>query len=229
MVVQRTVVQNESGSRRTQIERRTAAEDGLLDAAAELFAERGVTETSMAQIGERAGYSRGLANHHFGSKSTLVERLAHRVQAEFADSLTISETDNALDAVLRIVGTYLNDSEALSSGPRALFVMWGATFPAQSSVVGIAEADERTRATLAMWIERGQVDGSVSGDVQPVAFSAALIGMLRGVIAQHLTDPSALDLPAVRAECQRFVLAGLSPAGADTTKTKPNKKLNEES
>ena len=45
--------------RRTQEERRKQAEEALMNAAIELIAEQGVQQTSFAQIGERAGYSRG--------------------------------------------------------------------------------------------------------------------------------------------------------------------------
>ena len=164
MAVQTSVAESSEppktdGTRRTQAERRIAAKDGLLGAAAELFAAQGVAETSLAQIGERAGYSRGLANHHFGSKSELIERLVQRVQTAFTDALQISESDNALETILHIVRTYVGHSEALSSELRALFILWGASFPAESSVIGMAEADARTRATLATWVERGQVDG----------------------------------------------------------------------
>lgn len=229
------VVQTENGeARRTQAERRNVAKDGLLGAAAELFAEQGVAETSLAQIGERAGYSRGLANHHFGSKSELIERLAERVQSGFTDSLEISDSDNALKTILHIVRAYVGHSEVPSSELRALFVMWGASFPAESSVIGLAEADARTRATLAAWVERGQVDGSVSADVQPAAVAAVLIGMLRGVVAQRLVDPAAFDLAAVQAECARMVSSALSPSKPSTAKpndeTKNNKtKTNKES
>ncbi len=204
------------GTRRTQAERRTVAKDGLLGAAAELFAEQGVVETSLAQIGERAGYSRGLANHHFGSKSELIERLVERVQTGFTDSLETSASDNALEAILRIVRAYVGHSAVLSSELRALFVMWGASFPAESSVIGMAEADARTRATLSSWVERGQVDGSVNADVQPAAVAATLIGMLRGVVAQCLIDPAAFDVAAVQAECERMVSAGLAPSEPPT-------------
>ncbi len=200
------------GARRTQEERRLVAKDGLLGAAAELFAEQGVAETSLAQIGERAGYSRGLANHHFGSKSELIERLVERVQTGFTDSLEISVSDNALETILRIVRAYVGHSEAASSELRALFVMWGASFPADSSVIGMAEADARTRNTLATWVERGQVDGSVSAEVQPAAVAAALTGLLRGTVAQRLVDPAAFDLASVQAECERLVSAWLAPS-----------------
>ena len=59
----------------------------MLDAAARLFARRGVEATSMADIGEEAGYSRGLANHHFRSRAELVDRLARRAQSDFVACL----------------------------------------------------------------------------------------------------------------------------------------------
>ena len=70
--------------RRTQAERRGESEEALLDAAANLIAERGVERASLASIGERAGTSRGLPTHHFGSKDALVARLASRVQDHVA-------------------------------------------------------------------------------------------------------------------------------------------------
>ncbi|HXY28870.1 MAG TPA: helix-turn-helix domain-containing protein, partial [Acidimicrobiales bacterium] len=60
--------------RQSQAERRSRSEDALLDAAAELIAERGIQGASLANIGSRAGLSRGLPNHHFGSKDALVSR-----------------------------------------------------------------------------------------------------------------------------------------------------------
>ncbi|MBN6040511.1 TetR family transcriptional regulator [Amycolatopsis sp. 195334CR] len=72
---------------RTQEERRSSAERAMLAAAVRLFSKRGVEQTSMADIGEEAGYSRGLANHHFGSRAELVDRLARRSQADFVTSL----------------------------------------------------------------------------------------------------------------------------------------------
>jgi len=74
-------------ARRTQRERSSQAEQALLDAAATLFALRGVDQTSLADVGELAGYSRGMVNHHFGSKAKLVAELAKRTQAQFVAQL----------------------------------------------------------------------------------------------------------------------------------------------
>ncbi|WP_241968758.1 TetR family transcriptional regulator [Idiomarina tyrosinivorans] len=51
----------------------------LLDAAEQLFSERGVTNTSMMQVAEAAGVTRGAIYHHFRNKLDLINSLMERV------------------------------------------------------------------------------------------------------------------------------------------------------
>src|SRR5580700_10998436 len=81
--------------RQSQAERRNRSEDALLDAAAELVAERGVPGASLASIGGRAGVSRGLPTHHFGSKDALVGRLAERAQSRIARGMREAQRSQA--------------------------------------------------------------------------------------------------------------------------------------
>ena len=74
-------------ARRTQQQRRDQAETALLNAAAELAVEHGVRSLTLARVGERAGYSRGIVTHHFGSKRALLERLARATQTGFVPGL----------------------------------------------------------------------------------------------------------------------------------------------
>ena len=55
----------------TQAERTAISDRAMLDAAIELVLEFGTEKTTLAMIGERAGYSRGLATYRFGSKTGL--------------------------------------------------------------------------------------------------------------------------------------------------------------
>ena len=201
--------QGEGPARRTQADRRHEAEEALLDAAAELFAEHGVTQASLAQIGERAGYSRGLANHHFGSKDALVDRLARRSQERFFRALAQVDADTGRDGIVRMVEAYLSHFEEPTAEGRSLLVMWGATFPGRASVAGFVEADQRARDAVAAWVVRGQEDGSVAPEVEPAAFAAALLGLVRGVAAQQLAEPGAVDAQRLRAQCRRLVELGL--------------------
>src|ERR1700745_982557 len=80
-------------ARRTQQERSAESARRLLDAAIELIAEKGFERTTVAEIGERAGYSRSMVRARYGSKEALLEsifgsQLDRRVVPKNAHDLT---------------------------------------------------------------------------------------------------------------------------------------------
>jgi AcrR family transcriptional regulator len=205
-------------SRQTQAERRSRSEEALLDAAAELIAERGVDGASLASIGGRAGVSRGLPTHHFGTKDALVARLAQRAQERIA-SATVStlekqsrrvEESSGLEVVHQTVDSYLELFEHPAPDQRALLVMWGSTFSSSSSVEGMIEAERRSYDGLAEVIASGQRDGSIRTDSDPVASAVLLLGMMRGIAALLLTDSDITDMRRVRRTCADWISSSLA-------------------
>src|SRR5580704_12089590 len=91
--------------RRTQQQRRDQAEAAFLTAAAELVVEQGVHSLTLARVGERAGYSRGLITHYFGSKQALLERLAYATQRGFVPGL--DGMSPGLDRLLGLIDGYI--------------------------------------------------------------------------------------------------------------------------
>src|SRR5262245_38936796 len=65
--------------RRTQHERVAESDRRMLAAALRLIGERGYRGTSLAAIGEAAGYSRGLVHERFGSKAGLLWALVKQI------------------------------------------------------------------------------------------------------------------------------------------------------
>jgi AcrR family transcriptional regulator len=63
----------------------------LLQAAGELFAERGFFSTTLKDITERAGASVASVNYHFSDKAELYALLLHRVAGEIAMTLPADE------------------------------------------------------------------------------------------------------------------------------------------
>ena len=55
------------GQAQTQAERTARAETRMVLAAIDLLKTEGIQGTTLVAIGEKSGYSRGLATHHFGS------------------------------------------------------------------------------------------------------------------------------------------------------------------
>jgi AcrR family transcriptional regulator len=216
-------------ARRTQVERRQESERALVAAAAEVIAERGVEGASLATIGERAGTSRGLATFHFGSKDALVARVAAAAQDRLTEVMLAAvgpSSDGALDIpglewLRASVDTYLALVEHPSAEDRVLIVMWGATFPSQSSIEGMLDADRRAYDGWAGLIERGQRDGSIRMDVDARASAVILHGMLRGVAALLLTESAYTDMTSVRATVDRWIEAALEPRSVASAEEEP--------
>jgi AcrR family transcriptional regulator len=204
--------------RQSQAERRNRSEDALLDAAAELVAERGVPGASLASIGGRAGVSRGLPTHHFGSKDALVARLAERAQSQIRLEMLEAQRNqterigdlSALNEVFLTVDAYLEMFEDPTPDQRALLVMWGSTFPSGASVDGMADAERRSYEGLSQLIISGQHDGSVRADVDPIATAVLLHGLMRGLAALRLTDSGLTDMRGVRSACREWISSSLA-------------------
>ena len=86
--------------RRTQTERREEAERRLLDAALAIVARTGTVRLTLAEVGEAAGYSRGLPAHRFGSKAGLLRALVAHIHERFQDQLQAAPARQpGLDAI----------------------------------------------------------------------------------------------------------------------------------
>ena len=204
---------------RTQVQRRAQSEAALLGAAAELVAERGIERASLASIGERAGSSRGLPTHHFGSKDALVARLADRAQecvkratyAAFGRQHRSRGDVPALEVLRVTVDAYLELFESPSAEARALIVMWGATFPSEAAVEGMLDAQQSAYSGWADTIRDGQRDGSIRDDVDPATAAVVLLGFMRGVAALLMTDSDLTEMADVRRTCDDWITQALAP------------------
>jgi len=67
--------------------------DRILDAAEELFAERGFSETSLRMITSKAKVNLAAVNYHFGSKNALIHAVFARFLTPFSATLEIAFND----------------------------------------------------------------------------------------------------------------------------------------
>lgn len=70
--------------------------DKILDAAEELFAERGFSDTSLRMITGKAGVNLAAVNYHFGSKNALIQAVFARFLTPF--SVTLENEFDELEA-----------------------------------------------------------------------------------------------------------------------------------
>ncbi|MEV5772937.1 TetR/AcrR family transcriptional regulator [Streptomyces antimycoticus] len=182
--------------RRTQKQRRDQAEAALLAAAAELVVEQGVRSLTLARVGERAGYSRGIVTHHFGSKQALLELLARTAQSGFVPGL--ADLRPGLDRLLRLVDGYIGELGQVGAASRAFLLLW-AEAPTMPELAPIfRERDASFRADLHDDVAAGIAEGTIRHDLAPEEVAVAIVGQLRGIGLQRLLDPAAVDTARLR-------------------------------
>ncbi len=198
-------------ARRTQEERRGEAERRLISAAAELVAAVGPARVTLANVGERAGYSRGLATHHFGSKGALMQRLVETVTHQFRDAMFDrpgSDPLGELHTLIDIYFTVLGNPQPVN---RARLVLWAeaVTNPSEEIRPAMVGADREFREEIEKRLQSAVAEGRFPASVDPHGLATVIIAMLRGVALQALIDDH-VDLAAARSEIEQLVTARLT-------------------
>src|SRR5665213_2758854 len=178
--------------RRTQ-EERTATSDRLMtEAAIALLIQRGIAGTTLAAIGARAGYSRGLVTHRFGSKAGLLAHVhdtvaghwIQRVQARVGSAIGVA----ALERVVRALYGFVADAP---EEIRAMYlVRYASIDPAAEYRANVAKVHTAQRRDAQSWIEAGQNAGEISGDVDAALSAELFCSTADGLIYRWLVTPS---------------------------------------
>ncbi|MFJ2775289.1 MULTISPECIES: TetR/AcrR family transcriptional regulator [unclassified Kitasatospora] len=199
--------------RRTQAQRRAAAESALLAAAARLIAEHGSAGVTLARVGEAAGFSRGLATHYFGSKAVLLARLQEVVLADATASAVPERAGGgAVEELLRFTETWLEVARHPTDLQRALLVLGAEALAGASELApAVAELDARMRLWVASVVRQGAAAGQVRAGVDPEAFAVVAVAVLKGLVVQAAAAPGELELTAAGAEARRWIAGALAP------------------
>lgn len=191
--------------RRTQAERREEAEKRLLEAALQIVARKGSVRMTLAEVGEAAGYSRGLPAHRFGSKSGLVRALAADIGERFkAQREAAPERAPGLDSIRGSIDVYFGRKDGWVT-TRALLVMMTEGFMEPSEVRQHIAAYNRSSLTYFVnHIRIGIENGEIPPRIDPETSAVVLLGAMRGVMLQWLSD-NEIDLAKVR-DCLQAVV-----------------------
>jgi AcrR family transcriptional regulator len=182
-----------SNRQRERSERSTRA---LLDAAGEVIAEVGYENMTLAAVGERAGYSRGLVTARFGSKQNLLKALVERMTTGWTHRNVLPRTagSTGLEAVITLLDAIRAQAER---DPRALRVLYALMFealgPNEDLRAHFVEFHRTMRSDIAKLLRRGLRDGSVRTGIDPTVEAVCIVGGLRGVAYQWALDPDAFD------------------------------------
>ena len=203
-------------ARRTK-EDALATRNLVLDTAEHVFARRGVSRTSLNEIAQTAGLSRGAIYWHFRDKAQLFVAMMDRVLLPMEEKFNIAGPDptqtleqlrqNCIGALRNIVDDdqvrrvfeiaihkveYVDELEAVRDRRREACN---------------AHFDHMERC-LAQYIERGELAPRISAR----AAALGLHSILEGLFQNWMLDPGAFDLVSTGAAVIDTYLAGLALA-----------------
>jgi TetR/AcrR family acrAB operon transcriptional repressor len=173
---------------RKQVERREEAETKILHAAIRLIVDKGYDRFSLAEVGEAAGYSRGLPAHYFGKKEDLLSEVVRYIVDNYR--LDTSKTDNVeagLPTLIARIRAYGQVSG--SRGSRALGTLIAEAMFRPKLKRTVSALNLQGAKRLEAEIQAGIAAGNVRPDVNVKAQAAVIYAFLRGQMAFAALDP----------------------------------------
>ena len=208
-------------TRRTQ-EERTAKSDRLMtEAAIALLIRGGVAGTTLAAIGEQAGYSRGLVTHRFGSKAGLLayvhDTVAHhwieRVQMEVGSRVGVAALEHVVKALYGFIAEAPDEIRAM------YLLRYASIDPAAEYRANVARVHMSQRRDARRWIEAGQAAGEISETVDASLAADLFCATADGLIYRWLVNPS-LSIKALHDELRSSIHVSLDRAPLVRTRSR---------
>ncbi|MEV0676057.1 TetR family transcriptional regulator [Actinosynnema sp. NPDC050436] len=172
-------------ARLSRADNRALTKERLLTAAAELFAERGVNGTSLEQIAERAGYTRGAIYSNFPDKNAIAHELLLRRTREEAEEVRALGGD--FDALRRW------NRERAEHLPAWLSLRLELVLHALRDPAGrppLAQRETFARQTIAAGLSAG-------GTADPDFLALIIHALEDGLLIQHLLTPDTVPADVV--------------------------------
>ena len=210
---------SEPSIRRTQAARRAESERRILEAAILTIGKKGINQTSLADVGEAAGYSRGLPAHLFGNKDNLIFRAAQSLMlSPPRNSLFAVTTDGGIAEMVEMLEQWFLVARDQPQVTQGILVLWsegliGSLALKSPELHGLLQTiDQAGRHRLREFLQnadaRGELRPAVDIETQPVL----IIGAVLGILWQWLISPQAFDLLKVAQSYLKELSRGLRNA-----------------
>lgn len=182
--------------RMSHAERTDLSDRKMLEAAVRLIIDRGTEKTTLKDVGEMAGYSRGLAGYRFGSKDGLFKFVLRSLGEHWLDELTsVSNGKVGLEAITVATKAHYRVCQRNPDDVRAFYILWfeAIGFGGEEVRQAVININQRRTQDLIQWITADPELADRYDKAEAIAgqFSASL----NGIVYQWLMMPE--DLAAI--------------------------------
>jgi AcrR family transcriptional regulator len=191
-----------------QVERSTLSDKRMFEAAINLINERGTAKKTLKDIGELAGYSRGLASYRFGSKDGLWMELFDKFDQLWKEHISgYVAGKTGLEALQSAILAQRDIFKKESGYLRAMYILWYESLGQESDIrASLARHHQIYRRDVARWIQQGIAEGDMSDSVDPHGFAAVYCATMFGSIYQWVVSSDALDIDSFFGYLEKMML-----------------------
>jgi AcrR family transcriptional regulator len=182
----------------------------LIDTAAQLFADRGYDEVTMAQVAAAAGVARATVFNHFPSKATLLEAITETVVHIWGDMLESALADTAMPVPTRlrrlcaVMGEGIEGQRELHRHVfREIARIQVGLDTGDAAARSYRQANDRLLALMVQGQSRGELQRELGADALAAAFHA----LVNGTISTWLYHDRDGSLPERLAQAVEVFLA----------------------
>lgn len=205
------------GRRRlTQAERSALSDTRMFNAAMQLISTHGANRTTLKEICETAGYSRGLATYRFGSKDNFLQELLKHFNHAWVDQLrSYTEEKQGLEAFMAAIDALENFLTEYHRYMRGGYTIWYESIGGDNAIRRqLARNHLQYRADVEAWLQDGIREGNVRADVDAASFAVLYLTFVSGTIYQWLVAPEAVDLAGAFEYFRGLARRELEPAAS---------------
>ena len=171
--------------------------DQMLAAASTLIAERGFSDTRIADVAKRVGASPALVIYYFGTKDSLLTEALRWSERSFSAAAEemLKSTEKLRDRLEVLLDWNLvADKQPDVAGDWGLwFDLWAQAFRHPEVKKDRIELDQRWRDTIAQVVRDGQAAGEIGRSVDADAFAITFSALLDGLSIQVALDDPVVD------------------------------------
>jgi TetR/AcrR family acrAB operon transcriptional repressor len=188
----------------------------ILDTAELVFERRGVSRTSLNEIAQAAGLTRGAIYWHFEDKADLFNAMMQRVVLPMEEAVTRSGSKELADPVEYVRQTFIDALRKTVKDPQVRRVFEIATHKVEyvDELKAVRDRHLAVRnncmAHVARRITLAMGRGSLRRRVPARAAALGLHALIDGLIQNWMLDPKAFDLVRVGTQVIDTYLAGLA-------------------
>ena len=198
--------------RRTQDERREEAERRILEAATRIIGKAGVETFTLADVGEAAGYSRGLPAHYFKTKAGLLTAVVKYLVEHYFRRTTFQGRQRiTIDDIVAEISSFI---EVARKNPRAAKAFMAAMAGSLTNPALAEAVLKHNAAVIAKYedgIRNGIKHGTIDFGIRAHSWAIMLVAATRGIVTQWLVHPKTVDLGLLRDDLERAVRHCFAP------------------